>query len=184
MAAAERARLAGAPEPGRWEQAQAAWDALGMRHNAAYARVRRAEALLGVPGSRRPAAALLAEAHAACVDMGAAPLREEVEALARRARIDLFAVREAPAAEAEPSAAVALGLTPRELDVLRLLAEGRTNRQIAETLFISVKTAGAHVSSILRKLGASTRSEAAAIAWHAELLGDEAARRRATPAGG
>jgi DNA-binding CsgD family transcriptional regulator len=54
--------------------------------------------------------------------------------------------------------------------VLALVADGRTNRQIADALFISVKTAGAHVSSILRKLDASTRGEAAAVALRAGLL--------------
>ena len=51
------------------------------------------------------------------------------------------------------------GLTPREREVLELLAEGRTNKQIAETLFISESTAGVHVSNILGKLGAANRVE-------------------------
>ncbi|WP_211215909.1 ATP-binding protein [Catelliglobosispora koreensis] len=55
----------------------------------------------------------------------------------------------------------AMGLTARELDVLRLVAEGKSNRQIAQELFISGNTAGVHVSRILTKLGASTRTEAA-----------------------
>ena len=62
----------------------------------------------------------------------------------------------------------ALGLTSRERDVLRLVSAGRTNRQIAEELFISPKTASVHVSNILGKLGAASRTEAAAIA-HREL---------------
>ena len=57
-----------------------------------------------------------------------------------------------------------LGLTPREAEVLTLLAQGYTNREIAATLVISVRTAGVHVSHILRKLGAPNRLEAAAIA--------------------
>ena len=60
-----------------------------------------------------------------------------------------------------------LGLTPRELEVLRLVAEGRSNRQIAEELFISAKTASVHVSNILGKLGAANRGEAAALAHRA-----------------
>ncbi|MET7394513.1 AAA family ATPase [Dactylosporangium sp. NPDC005572] len=60
-----------------------------------------------------------------------------------------------------PSAPPAMGLTAREHDVLRLVAEGRTNRQIAAALFISANTAGVHVSRILTKLGAATRTEAA-----------------------
>jgi DNA-binding NarL/FixJ family response regulator len=57
-----------------------------------------------------------------------------------------------------------LGLTPREAEVLKLIARGYTNREIAEALVISVKTAGVHVSNILRKLDAHNRVEAAAIA--------------------
>ena len=55
-------------------------------------------------------------------------------------------------------------MTPREAEVLRLVARGYTNREIAETLVISVKTAGVHVSNILHKLDAPSRVEAAAIA--------------------
>ena len=56
-----------------------------------------------------------------------------------------------------------LGLTPREVEVLGQLARGRTDRQIAEELFISKKTASVHVSNLLRKLDASNRIEAAEI---------------------
>jgi DNA-binding NarL/FixJ family response regulator len=63
-----------------------------------------------------------------------------------------------------------LGLTPRELEVLRLVAEGRSNRQIAEALFISAKTASVHVSNILAKLGVASRVEAAAVAHRLELF--------------
>jgi DNA-binding NarL/FixJ family response regulator len=68
----------------------------------------------------------------------------------------------------EPTSADALGqgfgLTERELDVLRLLAEGRTDREIAETLFISAKTVGHHVTRILGKLGVESRTGAVALA--------------------
>ncbi len=57
----------------------------------------------------------------------------------------------------------ALGLTHREAEVLALVARGYTNREIAGELVISVKTASVHVSHILRKLGAPSRQEAAAI---------------------
>lgn len=62
------------------------------------------------------------------------------------------------------------GLTPREHEVLELLASGQTNRQIAERLFISEKTASVHVSNILRKLTASSRAEAAGLAYRLNLV--------------
>ena len=63
-----------------------------------------------------------------------------------------------------PTAAAQLGLTPREAEVLALVAAGRSNRQIAQALFISPKTVGVHVSIILAKLGVTGRVEAATIA--------------------
>jgi DNA-binding NarL/FixJ family response regulator len=81
-----------------------------------------------------------------------------VRALARRARVRLE--------EAEPAEAgiEALGLTQREREVLDLLADGRSNQQIAEELFITRKTASVHVSNILGKLGVTSRGEATAMA--------------------
>jgi DNA-binding NarL/FixJ family response regulator len=64
-----------------------------------------------------------------------------------------------------------LGLTARELEVLQLVATGRTNRQIASDLHISPKTAGVHVSNILAKLGVERRAQAAAVAERLGLLG-------------
>ena len=62
------------------------------------------------------------------------------------------------------SDAVRLGLTSREAEVLALVAAGKTNREIGAELFVSEKTASVHVSNILRKLGVSSRVDAAAIA--------------------
>jgi DNA-binding NarL/FixJ family response regulator len=62
------------------------------------------------------------------------------------------------------------GLTPRELEVLRLLVAGRSNPQIAEALFISPRTATTHVSNILAKLGVESRTEAATRAIRDGLL--------------
>jgi DNA-binding CsgD family transcriptional regulator len=99
------------------------------------------------------------------VRLGAGPLRRELELLAQRGRVRLAAPAELAAAEPEvPSVAASLGLTRREAEVLALVAEGRTNRQIGQALFITPKTAGVHVSRILAKLGVAGRGEAAAVA--------------------
>ena len=63
-----------------------------------------------------------------------------------------------------------LGLTAREFEVLRLVAAGRSHREIAGELFISAKTASVHVSNILAKLGVTSRGEAAAAAHRLRLL--------------
>jgi len=114
-------------------------------HPAAYAQWRHAEALLDGAAGAEVAAEPLRAAHAAAARLGAAPLRTQLEALARRARISLTAAGPAPA----PAPARPHGLTDREADVLRLLAAGHTNREIGQQLFISPKTASVHVTSIL-----------------------------------
>jgi DNA-binding NarL/FixJ family response regulator len=166
---AEATRLAGKSDPERWAAAAAAWDQLGQPYPAAYAHWRQAEALLPRRGSRAEATSALQSAHQTSQRLGAAPLRRELEGLARRARIDLAQPQPtkevAPARPAEP-----FGLTPREREVLELLAEGRTNPQIAQVLFISAKTVGIHVSNILAKLGVANRVEAAAIAHRGGLV--------------
>jgi HD-GYP domain-containing protein (c-di-GMP phosphodiesterase class II) len=63
------------------------------------------------------------------------------------------------------------GLTDREIEVLRLIARGRTNRQVAEDLYISAKTVGRHVENIYNKIGVSTRAGAALYAMEHRLLG-------------
>ena len=98
----------------------------------------------------------------------------EVAALAARARLSLD-VDDVPGEAAEDPAA-ALGLTAREREVLALVAIGRTNRQIADELFISENTAGVHVSNILGKLGVGGRGEAAAIAYRIGLVEASATR--------
>jgi DNA-binding CsgD family transcriptional regulator/tetratricopeptide (TPR) repeat protein len=163
---AERTRQAGPADPAGWAAAAAAWERLGQPYRAAYAGYRQAEALLAA-GDRDTAAQVLGRAAAITGRLGARPLDSEIRALARRARLDLAppadAAAAAPAAGA-PTPVEQLGLTPREVEVLALVAAGRSNRQIAEALFISPKTAAVHVSNILAKLGVAGRVEAAAIA--------------------
>jgi DNA-binding NarL/FixJ family response regulator len=123
----------------------------------ARSRWRLAEALLA--GGDRPGAAVQATAaHEVADRLGAVPLRTAVEALVRRGRLDVALPRVARAP------AVAAVLTPREAEVLGLLARGRTNRQVGAELYISQKTASVHVSNIMAKLGASGRTETVAIA--------------------
>jgi DNA-binding NarL/FixJ family response regulator len=170
MATAERTRrrtlLGDAPaDPGPWEEVARSFDALTLPVPATYARYRAAEAHV-TAGDRAAATPPLRAAAEAAADMGAALLSSDIEALARRARIDLRAPSrdESAPAEADDSPVARLGLTPRELEVLLLVAEGRTNRVIGETLFMSEKTASVHVSRILAKLGVGGRVEAAAVA--------------------
>jgi DNA-binding NarL/FixJ family response regulator len=85
-----------------------------------------------------------------------------------------------PIEDRGPAATLAFGLTDRELDVLRLLGQGKTNPEIAAALFISPRTAGVHVTNILRKLDATTRVQAATIADRAGLLSAESTRPGAT----
>jgi DNA-binding CsgD family transcriptional regulator/tetratricopeptide (TPR) repeat protein len=151
-AEAEWTRVEGRPDPARWSAAADAFG-YGYLYEEARCRWRLAEALLG-DGDRQQAATQARAAHEVAERLGAAPLLAELEALGRRGRLDL-GVQPPPSPDG-PS------LTPRELEVLRLVAAGRSNGQIAEALFISRKTASVHVSNILAKLGVHTRTEAAA----------------------
>jgi DNA-binding CsgD family transcriptional regulator/tetratricopeptide (TPR) repeat protein len=163
---AELARLGGHSDPDLWAAAATAWERLGEPYPTAYARWREAETLLLGGVVRERVEPSLRAAHATARELGAAPLCAEIEALARRGRLNLGtdpATTPAPAAQ-PPSPVDRLGLTAREQEVLALLAIGWTNRQIAETLFISPKTATVHVSNILSKLGVRGRVEAATIA--------------------
>jgi DNA-binding CsgD family transcriptional regulator len=159
--AAEEARLRGETDPDLW---RAAVDGFGYGHvyEAARSRWRLAEGLLGAD-DRAGAAEQARAAHEAAVRLGATPLRTAVEALVRRGRLDVAL----PGVRPAESDAV---LTPREAEVLRLLAQGRTNRQIGAELYISEKTASVHVSNIIAKFGATGRTEAVAIASQRGLL--------------
>jgi DNA-binding CsgD family transcriptional regulator len=171
-AEAEWSRAAGPGDPDRWAAAAQAWEALGYPWQAGYARWRQAEALLARGAPRPDAAATLAGARALAGRLGARLLTAEIDALARRARIELDQPGgQAPDGQASAVAIDELGLTPREREVLALVADGRTNRQIAAALFISDKTASVHVSNILAKLGVANRGEAAAVAHRLRLTG-------------
>ena len=167
LGAAESARLLGTPASEPWGRAADAFEAQARPYPTAYARYREAEALLAAGEGRQGAEGPLRAASTVAAALGAEPLRREIEQLGRQARIALPGVS-GPAGGGPMTAAPArldtFGLTERELEVLRLVAAGWTNRQIGEGLFISTKTASVHVSNILGKLGVDSRVEAAAIA--------------------
>jgi DNA-binding CsgD family transcriptional regulator len=152
-AEAEWTRLQGRSDPARW---QAAVDAFSYGHVYAVARCkwRLAEALLAA-GDPERAGAAAREALATATTLGAAPLQAALRKLGVRG----LARGPRPATRANPA-----NLTPRELEVLELVATGIGNAEIARRLFISAKTVDHHVSAILAKLGVQRRQEAAAAA--------------------
>ncbi|MPZ94355.1 MAG: AAA family ATPase [Propionibacteriales bacterium] len=146
-------------EPEPW---QAVLDLEGKpAHLGPYAGYRLGRALTAA-GERTAASAALRDAAEQADRLGSGLIRGWVDDLSRRARLPLLGeVR---------GSADSFGLTSREHEVLRLVAAGRSNRQIGEELFISGKTASVHVSNILSKLGVSGRGEAAAVAHENRLF--------------
>jgi DNA-binding CsgD family transcriptional regulator len=160
LVTAELARRDGADRRAAWRAVASAWQRAGQPYREAYARLREAEA--AARGGRRDQAT---RALAACTtlagDLGSAPLLRRAEALAHRAGLRQ---RRDPAAHAR------LDLTDRESQVLALLAQGTSNRQIARSLYISERTVAVHVSRIFDKLGVHNRTEAAIAAARLEGL--------------
>jgi DNA-binding CsgD family transcriptional regulator len=171
-AEAEWSRVTGDNSPEAWEYVVAAFDC-GFVYETARARWRLAESLAEA-GRREDAQREWEKAAAVADQLGAAPLRAALDDLARRARLG-----HGPApgwAGGRPGRLA--GLTSREREVLRLIVAGRSNREIGATLFIAPKTASVHVSNILAKLGAASRTEAAAIAHDEGLTATASARGR------
>jgi DNA-binding CsgD family transcriptional regulator len=154
-----------------WDEAAAAWAALSEPYPLAEALLAGAQVALA-GGDRDGAAERLQRAAPLAAGLDAHPLSDEIAVLARRGGIRL--ADEGPAPGAAGGTDVSLGLTGRELEVLRLVAAGCSNREIAAELFIAPKTASVHVSNILGKLGVASRGEAAAKA-HASRLFDSGA---------
>ncbi|TQJ17509.1 regulatory LuxR family protein [Kribbella jejuensis] len=141
-----------------WDAAVDAWRTAYDVHELALTLVGGAAAALrsnNKPGARRR----LDEAREIGIQLSAPPLLAEIDELTQRA--GLSAVREEPAAH---------GLTEREVVVLRTLARGLSNAEIARELFVSPNTVATHVARILRKLGVATRTEATAVAHRTGLL--------------
>ena len=206
VARAFHARLDGRDGPASWATLAQTWESLEDPYQAARARWRQAEAALESADDARSGRAAAREPLLAAVDvalrLGARPLLARLAELAGRALISvpetvdsaLAATAPSPVEEPIPSnghdgpssvlrtapaagTGDTFGLSSREREVLWLIAEGRTNREIGERLFISQKTVGVHVGNILSKLGVSGRVEAAAVAIRLGLSG------AATPSG-
>ncbi|MGE5831258.1 MAG: LuxR C-terminal-related transcriptional regulator, partial [Micromonosporaceae bacterium] len=144
-----------------WQTAVLAWRLDGQPYPLARVLLAHAESAAAA-GEKSLAADLLTEAGAIASQLAAAPIVDAVATLARR-----LGVRGQAGGAAAGTGEV---LTGRELEVLRLVADGLSNRRIAERLFISPKTASVHVSRIIAKLEASNRMEAAALARRLGLL--------------
>jgi DNA-binding CsgD family transcriptional regulator/tetratricopeptide (TPR) repeat protein len=181
-ARAELTRATAEPDPEAWT---AVIDAFGYEtepdpaggpescgYRQAEARLRRAEARLATGIAHTATDLVEADLRAALEvgeRLGADPLRDAVLAMAERAGLRLRGPAPAPSGP-DP-------LTPRERSVLGLVAEGRTNRQIGQSLFISEKTVSVHLSRVMAKLGASSRTEAVSVAYDRGLFGDRALAR-------
>lgn len=164
----EFSRAIDQPDPDRWAAAAEAWAGRGMPYERAYALMREGEATLMERRNRSRAERALRMARDLANGLGAHPLIEAIDVLAARAKLDL---RTQPVLPPEPVADSGARqsavrptrgryeLTPRELEVLALLAAGHSDGQIAESLFISKKTASVHLAAIKGKLGSRNRVE-------------------------
>jgi DNA-binding CsgD family transcriptional regulator/tetratricopeptide (TPR) repeat protein len=152
--AAELSRAEGRTDMSLWQGAVDAWSATGQVHDRAWATVHLAECQVAI-GDKHGAAESLRSARGVGARLRAPPLLHAVADVVHRARLDLD-----PGGASAPAHPATYGLTDREVEVLRLVGFGRTNEQIAHELFISPKTASAHVSHILSKLNVSSRSQA------------------------
>ena len=157
-----RPRRRARPDPAAFERAAQAFEELGRPEPAATMRWRAAEAHVAA-GDREAATEAACAAHEITLRLGAAWLNGEIEGLAARARLTLDTL---PADDGAPDDEDedGFGLTSRERQVLALVAEGATNREIGAQLYMAEKTASVHVSRILSKLNVRSRTEAAAVA--------------------
>jgi len=173
---AEYQRASGHNDPANWQKVIAKFGPAYV-YEVARAQWRLAEALAGC-GRRDEAVSAWRSAAASADRLGATPLRAALDDLGRRARLGQGEGRGAGNGLEGSAARHGKGygpgrvsaLTDREREVLRLVVKGMTNREIAAELFIAPKTASVHVSNILGKLGAASRTEAAAIAQREGLL--------------
>jgi DNA-binding CsgD family transcriptional regulator len=167
-------RALGRDDPDIWLSTASAASEMGLPLFVVDAHRRAAE--LHLSAGNRPGAESALEIGASTARrIGAVQALRDIEALAKRSRLDLVIGPEA-GDEGDNDAAAGSpdpwGLSQREREVLAMLADGRTNRQIGDALFISDKTASVHVTHILAKMGVSSRTEAALLAARAGATGD------------
>ncbi|MBB4480672.1 helix-turn-helix transcriptional regulator [Rhizobium etli] len=146
-----------------WEAVSRSWADLNQPFRQAYALMQAGAAALNA-AKRVHAARNFRQAFRLAQSVGAQLLSDQIEAFAAKARIDLRDGEDDCVGKAP------FGLTDRELEVLRLIADGQSNRDIARNLFISSKTASVHVSNILSKLSVPSRGAAAAIAHRLRIV--------------
>ena len=164
---AELSRIDGNADSAYWQRAVDAWAATGQSHDQAWALVRYAECQ--ITADQRPTAiSSLTTARAIGTELRAEPLVRAVDDLARKSRLTVAAD-----ARDDRRPPVRHGLTARELDVLGLIAQGRSNDQIAKELYISPKTVSVHVSHVLAKLDVASRAQATTVAHQLGLLGGD-----------
>ena len=158
-------------EVGRYDDAEAVLGP-GLAGQAAYAGLRLAGSIMAASADRMTAEVELRDAYESASAIGAADLIREMDVLAGRGRLDLGRNGRSSVVDASDVTIVAppVSLTTRERDVLRLVTEGHTNREIGDRLFISEKTVSVHVSNAMAKLGGLSRYEAAAAAERLNLL--------------
>jgi DNA-binding CsgD family transcriptional regulator/tetratricopeptide (TPR) repeat protein len=166
--AAELSRFRQEDDADMWRDVHDAWEAIGVQHDRGWALHHLAECCL-TDGERDPAQTAILKALDIATRLGAKPLETALLGVADRSRLRSHAT---VTATARPAAQVLSILTPREADVLKLIARGNSNNQIAGLLFISPKTVSVHVSHVLAKLEVRSRAEAAALAFHSGLVQD------------
>jgi DNA-binding NarL/FixJ family response regulator len=170
VGAADLARARGRGDPKLWIAAAREWDAISRPFQRAIALWRATEAYVEA-GDRTAACGTAQDALEISQRLGARWLVDELSGLAQRARLD-FGEETSEQSRSDSNGDAGedpFGLTARERQVLALVAEGATNRQIGAALFMAEKTASVHVSRILAKLGVRSRTQAAAVAHRMHL---------------